>query len=259
MDDWMPVLFVGHGNPMNGIQDNEWSRGFESLSHDVPKPRAILAVSAHYYTHGTHITGNEEPRTIHDFGGFPPQLYEVQYPVRGDPALAAKTAGLLAAFSGSVSHDWGIDHGTWSVLRHMYPKAEVPIVQLSIDATAPMETHWSIGEAIAPLRKDGVLIVASGNLVHNLPSAFRKWRAGQTETEPWGTEFDEAVASAVERGDKAWLTSALDDEAGRLAHPTPDHYIPVLYAAAAAGKTDVSFPIEGFDMGDVSMRAVHFA
>lgn len=254
----MPVLFVGHGNPMNAIQDNRWSRAFRGLSGGVPKPRAVLAVSAHYYTQGTHLTGNKDPETIHDFGGFPPELYEVQYPVPGDPTLAEQTAGMLEAVGADVRQDWGIDHGTWSVLRHMYPKADVPIVQLSIDGTAPMATHWAIGEALRPLRDDGVLLVASGNLVHNLRTSFRKWRAKDERTESWGLDFDGRVASALQNGDKDRLLGALDDDTGRMAHPTPDHYLPILYAAGAAHGDDVSFPIEGFDMGDVSMRAVRF-
>ena len=254
----MPLLFVGHGNPMNAIQDNTWSRAFRSLGQGIPRPRAVLAISAHYYTQGTHLTGNQEPNTIHDFGGFPPELYEVQYPVPGDPGLASRVAQMLGGIAADVRHDWGIDHGTWSVLRHMYPRADVPIVQLSIDATVAMETHWQIGESLRPLRHDGVLIVGSGNLVHNLRRAFRKWRAGIEDPELVSLEFDERVARALEEGDKAWLLHALDDEWGRESHPTPDHYLPVLYTAGAAGDASVSFPIEGFDMGDVSMRAVRF-
>ncbi len=254
----MPALFVGHGNPMNAIQDNRWSRAFRGLSDGIPKPRAVLAISAHYYTRGTHVTGNEEPETIHDFGGFPPELYEVQYPVKGDPRLAAQTAELLQDVRADVRHDWGIDHGTWSVLRHMYPLADVPIVQLSIAAEASMETHWAIGEALRPLRDDGVLIVGSGNLVHNLATSFRKWRARDERTESWSLEFDQRVASALQNRDTEWLLTALNDTGGQLAHPTPDHYLPILYVAGASSGDDVSFPIEGFDMGDISMRAVKF-
>ncbi|MGB1586839.1 MAG: 4,5-DOPA dioxygenase extradiol [Thermoplasmatota archaeon] len=254
----MPALFVGHGNPMNAIQDNQWSKAFQSLSEGVPKPRAVLAISAHYYTQGTHLTGNEDPKTIHDFGGFPPALYEVQYPVKGDPGLAKRTADMLRGVGADVRQDWGIDHGTWSVLRHMYPKADVPIVQLSIDATAAMETHWQIGEALRPLRDDGVLIVGSGNITHNLRRAFGKMRTRDTSTESMTIEFDERAARAVEQGDKDWLVSALDTDAGRDAHPTPDHYLPLVYSAGAGQGDDVSFPVEGFDMGDLSMRSVRF-
>lgn len=254
----MPALFVGHGNPMNAIQDNQWSRAFQGLSDGIPTPRAVLAISAHYYTQGTHITGNEDPETIHDFGGFPPELYDVQYPVKGDPNLATQTADMLQSVGADVRQDWGIDHGTWSVLRHMYPKADVPIVQVSIDATAAMDTHWAIGQALRPLRDEGVLIVGSGNITHNLGRAFRKMRVRDTSTEPQTAEFDERAAKAVEQGDKQWLLSALQTDVGRDAHPTPDHYLPLLYSAGAAEGDDVSFPIEGFDMGDLSMRAVRF-
>ncbi len=254
----MPALFVGHGNPMNAIEDNKWSRAFRDLSQGIPRPRAVLAISAHYYTRGTHLTGNEDPDTIHDFAGFPQALYEVQYPVRGDPVLAAQAANRLQHIGADVRQDWGIDHGTWSVLRHMYPKADVPVVQLSIDADASMDTHWKIGQALGPLREEGVLLVGSGNLVHNLGTSFRKWRAKDEFTEPWGLEFDERVASALQNGDRSWLLAALDDDAGKLAHPTPDHYLPILYVASAAVGDAVMFPIEGFDMGDISMRAVKF-
>lgn len=257
--DRMPVLFVGHGNPMNAIQDTKWSRGFKRLADLVPRPHAVLSISAHWYVDGTYLEGNERPRTIHDFGGFPPELYEVQYPARGDPALADRVRGLLAPWRAAVREDWGIDHGTWSVLRRMYPDADVPVVQLSIDGHAKSDEHWAIGEALRPLRESGVLVLGSGNLVHNLRSTFQKMRARQEETESWGLDFDERVASALENADAQALRSALDDETGRLAHPTPDHFLPILYAAAAAGPgADVSFPVEGFEWGDVSMRSVLF-
>ncbi len=254
----MPVLFVGHGNPMNAILDNRWSRAFRGLGDGIPKPQAILAISAHYYTRGTHLTGNEDPKTIHDFGGFPPALYDVQYPVKGDSVLAARTAAMLASVGADVQHDWGIDHGTWSVLRHMYPQADVPVVQLSIDGSAPPEVHWAIGETIRPLRQEGVLIVGSGNITHNLRRAFQKMRAGDASAESTSIEFDEKAASALESHDKSWLLRALDDNVGRDAHPTPDHYLPLLYSAGASAGADVTFPVEGFDMGDLSMRAVRF-
>lgn len=254
----MPVLFVGHGNPMNAVGDNRWSRAWKEMAAALPRPRAILAVSAHWYLPGTHVTGDERPRTIHDFGGFPDELYQVQYPAPGDAALAETVRQRLAAWDATTRTDWGLDHGTWSVLRHMYPKADVPIVQLSIDARADPDTHWAIGAALAPLRDDGVLVAASGNLVHNLPSAFRKWRAGDERTEGWATDFDQKTASAIEAHDGDRLRAALDDRLGALAHPTPDHYLPVLYGAAAAGDGEASFPVEGFDMGDVSMRCVRW-
>lgn len=255
----MPVLFAGHGNPMNAILDNTWTQGFRKLGTLVPRPKAILAVSAHWYVPGTFLTGNHDPQTIHDFGGFPPELYQVQYPAPGFPGLAEDASRLLHAWKASVRSDWGLDHGTWSVLRHMYPNADIPVVQLSIDGHAPIETHWDIGQALAPLRDQGVLILGSGNLVHNLRSAFAKMRAGIQTRESWATEFDERAASQVQNHDRSGLEHACADTTGHLAHPSPDHYIPILYAAGAAGRgAEVSFPIEGFDMGDISMRAVLF-
>lgn len=253
----MPVLFVGHGSPMNAVLDNAWSRGFKALGARLPKPKAILCVSAHWYVPGTLLTGNVDPRTIHDFGGFPPELYEIEYPAPGDPALAAKVSGMLGAWSASVRSDWGIDHGTWTVLRHMWPQADIPVVQLSIDGRAPAETHLAIGRALAPLRSEGVLVMGSGNLVHNLPAAFRQLDRPRPTREPWATEFDERVSSALESKDSSKLVHACDDSVGHLAHPTVDHFLPVLYTSGAAGReSDVEFPLEGFDMGSISMRAV---
>lgn len=255
----MPVLFAGHGNPMNAILDNKWSQGFKRLGELVPRPKAILAVSAHWYVPGTYLMGNHDPKTIHDFGGFPRELYEVQYPAPGFPGLAEDASSLLAPWKASVRSDWGLDHGTWSVLRHMYPKADIPVVQLSIDGHAPIQAHYDIGQALQPLRDQGVLIVGSGNLVHNLRSAFAKMRAGIDTRETWATDFDERTASHLQNQDRSGLEHACSDTTGRLAHPSPDHYIPILYAAGAAGQqADVSFPTEGFDMGDISMRSVLF-
>ncbi len=255
----MPVLFVGHGNPMNAILDNRWSRGFKALGRTVPRPKAIVCVSAHWYIPGTFLTGNHDPQTIHDFGGFPEQLYEVVYPAPGDPGLAARVSGMLSPWKASPRSDWGLDHGTWSVLRNMWPEADIPVVQLSIDGFAAPEVHLKIGKALAPLRSEGVLVLGSGNLVHNLRSALQQMRVRKPELEPWAEEFDERVSSALEAKDQGKLTHACDDRLGHVAHPTVDHYLPILYAAGAAGRSsDVSFPLEGFDLGSISMRAVLF-
>ncbi|HET9554655.1 MAG TPA: 4,5-DOPA dioxygenase extradiol [Anaeromyxobacteraceae bacterium] len=252
----MPALFVGHGSPMNAIEENEWSQAFRRLARLLPRPRAILAVSAHWYEHGTRTTGGLHPETIHDFGGFPEPLYRVQYPAPGDPALAERVATLLGP-KASVSDEWGLDHGTWSVLVHLRPAAEVPVVQLSLDARLPPEGHLALGRALAPLRDEGVLVMGSGNLVHNLRHAFGALQTGQAATPDWAARFDEAAAQAVERRDEAWLTGALRTDDGRRAHPTPDHYLPLLYVmgAASAGEP-VRFPVTGFDMASLSMRAV---
>lgn len=255
----MPVLFVGHGSPMNAIEDNPWSRGFRALGEEVPPPKAILAVSAHWYVDGTFLTASVRPETIHDFGGFPEPLYKIQYPAPGDPVLAMRAAGLLGLREEPLSAAWGIDHGTWSVLLHMFPAADIPVVQLSIDRRLAPRDHLALGRALESLRHEGVLIMASGNIVHNLRDAFGQMRHGTHSPPPWATGFDADVALALGEGDAAFLAHALETEEGRLSHPTPDHYLPLLYAAGAAqGTGSVSFPITGFDMGSLSMRAAIF-
>jgi 4,5-DOPA dioxygenase extradiol len=254
----MPVLFVGHGNPMNAIEENAWSSGFRELGRALPRPRAILAVSAHWVVEGTYTTGGDRPETIHDFGGFPEELYRIEYPAPGGPALAAKVVGLLGG-SAAVSDGWGLDHGTWTVLVHLRPAADVPVVQLSIDARLAPAEHLAMGRALAPLRDEGVLVMASGNVVHNLAHAFRCWRTGDDRTPGWAREFDLGIAQALERRDEGHLVSVIGTDAGRVSHPTPDHYLPLLYAAGAStGDEPVRFPIEGFDMGSLSMRSVLF-
>jgi 4,5-DOPA dioxygenase extradiol len=255
----MPVLFVGHGSPMNAIEDNVWSRGFRELGRALPRPKAILAVSAHWYVEGTFTTADERPRTIHDFGGFPEALYRVQYPAPGAPELARRVVQLVGERRASADSTWGLDHGTWSVLVHLLPAADVPVVQLSIDGRLAPGEHLAIGRALAPLRDEGVLVLASGNLVHNLGHAFGAWRRGETRTPEWAREFDLGIARALERHETDPLVRALEGDAGRLSHPTPDHYLPLLYAAgASAGDDAVRFPIEGFDMASLSMRSVVF-
>ena len=174
----MPVLFVGHGSPMNAIEDNRWSRGFRSLGALLPRPRAIMSVSAHWYVEGTFTTASAHPETIHDFGGFPEALYRIQYPAPGDPALALRAASLAGAGRATTTEGWGLDHGTWSVLLHLWPAADVPVVQLSIDGRLPPDRHLAIGRALAPLRDEGVLILGSGNVTHNLRQAFSAMRSG---------------------------------------------------------------------------------
>src|SRR5207245_1532893 len=173
----MPVLFVGHGSPMNAIDDNEWSRGFQKLGRMLPEPKAILSISAHWYVAGTFVTGDEHPRTIHDFGGFPAELYEQRYPAPGNVDLARRVSKLVGR-GASLRTDWGLDHGTWTVLKHMRPNADVPVVQLSIDGRLPPAGHLAIGQALAPLRQEGVLILGSGHVTHNLRHAFDPLRIG---------------------------------------------------------------------------------
>ena len=253
----MPALFVGHGNPMNAIEENQWSRAFRDLAGLLPRPEAILAVSAHWYVDGTSTTADARPRTIHDFGGFPEELYRVQYPAPGDPALARRVVQLIGEGRAAAVDGWGLDHGTWSVLVHLRPAADIPVVQLSLDARLEPAEHLAIGRALAPLRDEGVLLLGSGNLVHNLGHAFGAMRRGDDRTPDWARDFDLGVAKALERHDADHLVRALDGEAGRQAHPTPDHFLPILYVAGASGASEpVRFPITGFDMGSLSMRAV---
>jgi 4,5-DOPA dioxygenase extradiol len=255
----MPVLFVGHGSPMNAIEDNAWSRGFRDLATLLPRPKAILAVSAHWYVSGTFTTANERPETIHDFGGFPEALYRIQYPAPGSADLARRAVSLVGEDRASLRTDWGLDHGTWSVLVHLRPAADVPVVQLSIDGRLPPAAHLAIGRALAPLRDEGILVLGSGNVTHNLQHAFAAWRRGDRATPDWARTFDEETATALAGHDLQHLTRALESDAGRLAHPTPDHYLPLLYAAGASDAKDpVRFPITGFDMGSLSMRSVIF-
>jgi 4,5-DOPA dioxygenase extradiol len=253
----MPALFVGHGNPMNAIEENRWSEGQRALAARLPTPRAVLAISAHWFVEGTHTTGAAHPETIHDFGGFPDALYRVEYPAPGDPALARRVVSLLGGRRASVTGGWGLDHGTWTVLCHLLPKADVPVVQLSLDANLSPAEHLAMGRALAPLREEGVLILGSGNLTHNLRHAFGAWHRGEGETPAWAAAFDEGAARALVERDERWLVSALEQEEGRLSHPTPDHWLPLLYVAGAAAPDEqVQFPIEGFDMGSLSMRSV---
>lgn len=249
-----PVLFVGHGNPMNAIEDNRWSRGWRLLGARLGRPRAFLCVSAHWFVRGTLVTGNAAPETIHDFGGFPRALFEVQYPAAGDPDLAHRVAGLLGKAGAKVSTDWGLDHGTWSVLIQMRPAADVSVLQLSIDIGAPPAAHLAIGRDLAPLRDEGVVILGSGNITHNLGHALR---TTDPEVPTWASSFDHDVARALEQRDAAYLTRAIATDSGRASHPTPDHYLPLLYVFGASAEEDaLSFPIEGFDLGSISMRSV---
>ena len=251
-----PVLFVGHGSPLNAIEDHAFSRGHAALALAVPWPRAILAVSAHWESDGTFTTLDDPPPTIHDFGGFPAALYAMRYPAPGDPALAARAAALTG---GSAADGRGLDHGTWSVLHRMYPKAEIPVVQLSLDVRATASEHLALGRALAPLRDEGVLILASGNLTHDLRDAFSRLRSGDTATPDWAARFDADAARALAARDEAWLVGALDTPDGRRAHPSAEHWLPVLYAAGASDANDaISFPITGFDLGSLSMRSVLF-
>jgi 4,5-DOPA dioxygenase extradiol len=257
MSQVMPALFVGHGNPMNALLNNAYTRQWAALGIAIPRPKAILSVSAHWYIEDAAVTVSTAPRTIHDFGGFPRELYRVQYPAPGDPDLAAHVQKLLAPLPVRRDERWGLDHGTWSVLCHVYPQADVPVVQLSIDETQPPSFHYEIGKRLAQLREENVLILGSGNLVHNLHAYA--WGRHVQEPYDWAISFEKRVRELLLAGNDEPLVayeSQLGSEA-ELAVPTPDHYLPLLYIAAARTASEpVTFPVEGVDGGSVSMLAV---
>jgi len=252
----MPTFFFGHGNPMNAIQHNAYTDAWAAIGRALPRPRAILVVSAHWYLPGTWVTAMRAPRTIHDFGGFPRELYQVEYPAPGDPDLARRVQALLAPLPVTLDQSWGLDHGTWSVLTHVYPAADIPIVQLSIDEAKPASFHYEIGRRLAPLRQEGVLIVGSGNLVHNLHTYA--WGRHMPDPYDWAVRFETEARGLLLAGDHKPLVDyeSLGREA-LLSIPTPDHYLPLLYVIGTRQLSDaISFPVEGVDGGSISMLAV---
>ncbi len=229
--DIMPVLFLGHGSPMNAIEENQFVDGFRVIAGTLPRPKTILCVSAHWYTRGTRVTAMEMPRTIHDFYGFPKELYAVQYPAKGDPSLAHTAQDLLQPAAVELDKQWGLDHGTWSVIKHLYPKADIPVVQLSLDYTLPASSHYEMANQLSPLRRNGVLIIGSGNIIHNLGLAdfanFDKKDYGYD----WAIEARTAIDRFLLNGDYGPLINyERQGRAFQLAVPTPDHYLPLLYA-----------------------------
>ncbi|MBD0370478.1 MAG: 4,5-DOPA dioxygenase extradiol [Pyrinomonadaceae bacterium] len=256
MTDSMPAIFFGHGNPMNALLRNGYTEGWAAIGARIPKPKAVLAVSAHWYIPGTAVTNNARPRTIHDFGGFPRELYQIEYPAPGSLELALRVQELLRPTPVALDESWGLDHGTWSVLCHVFPEADVPIVQLSIDETQPPEFHYRLGKLLTPLRDEGVLIAGSGNLVHNLHTYA--WGRHRVEPFDWAVRFENQAREFLRSGEDAPLVNY--EELGRdaqLSIPTPDHYLPLLYVMATRRDGDeVSFPVEGVDGGSVSMLTV---
>jgi 4,5-DOPA dioxygenase extradiol len=252
----MPAVFFGHGNPMNALDDNAFTRAWSALGARIPRPRAILAVSAHWYLPGTHVTAMAQPRTIHDFGGFPRELYDVRYPAPGDLALASRVQDLLAPVAVGRDEHWGLDHGTWSVLVHAYPKADVPVVQLALDETQPPEFHYALAKRLAPLRDEGVLIVGSGNVVHNLHAYA--WGRHASQQFDWAVRFETRARELLEAREHGPLIDyeSLGGDA-LLSIPTPEHYLPLLYVAATQYDDErVTFPVEGGDGGSISMLSV---
>ena len=256
MPDPLPAIFFGHGNPMNALMDNSYTKAWRLIGEQTPKPKAILSISAHWFVPGTALTISAAPRTIHDFGGFPPELYQVHYPAPGDPDLARRVQRMLAPLPVTLDDSWGLDHGTWSVLRHVYPGADIPVVQLSIDETQAPAFHYEVGRKLAPLRNEGVFIVGSGNLVHNLHAYT--WGRRLPEPYDWAVRFERQAKDLMLAGEYQPL---IDYESlGRdaiLSIPTPDHYLPLLYVLATRQRGErIAFPIQGIDGGSISMLAV---
>lgn len=255
----MPVLFIGHGSPMNGILDTEFSRRWKKMANEIPVPKAVLVVSAHWFTQGTRITAMDFPTTIHDFGGFPEALYTVQYPAPGDPQLAKETADLIYSTTVELDHDWGLDHGAWTIIRHMYPDAQIPVLQLSMDHTKGAQYHYDLAKELYSLREKGVLIIGSGNMVHNL-----RMVAWDKLDDPfgydWALEMNEQFKTLITKGDHDHLIHY--QKLGRsamLAIPTPEHYLPLLYTL---GLSTVQDPISFFNdkpmAGSLTMTSVRF-
>lgn len=254
----MPVLFVGHGSPMNAVRQNAFTRSLNAAGRALPAPNAVLCVSAHWYGKGLMVQSGEQPPVIHDFYGFPDELYAVRYPAPGSPAFAAKTRDLLAAEGAELTVKWGLDHGAWSVLVHLFPNADVPVYQLSLDYNRPLREHYELAKRLKPLREEGVLILGSGNIVHNL----RVMQANPDAPPfPWTEEFDAGVKNALEARDHDSLIDYPEafPRTAALSVPTPDHYLPLLYCLAASDPAEpVSYPYEGYEHAAISMRSVRW-
>ncbi|MDO8179632.1 MAG: 4,5-DOPA dioxygenase extradiol [Undibacterium sp.] len=249
----MPAIFYGHGSPMNAIEDNPYTRTWESFATRFARPKAILAISAHWTTRGTAVTAMAAPKTIHDFGGFPQALFDISYPAPGDPALAARVAHLLAPLPVHLDQQWGLDHGTWSVLIKTYPKADIPVVQLSLDMTQPAAYHFALGQKLAALRDEGVLIVASGNVVHNLGRMDPR-----SSGFDWAQRFNLAMRTAIASGQFEQVVNydSLGQDA-TLSVPTSEHFLPLLYVLGAkTGDEAIEITTEGMELGAISMMSV---
>ena len=252
----IPAVFIGHGNPMNAVEINPFTERWRELAAALPRPAAILSVSAHWYVPGARVTPEERPRTIHDFGGFPRRLYEVQYPAPGSPQLAGRVRDLLDPAPVALDAGWGLDHGTWSVLAHLFPQADVPVIQLGLDETLAAADHFELARRLQPLRDEGVLILGSGNVVHNLHAYG--WGERSASTYDWAVRFEawarERIAARDFESVVAYERLGVD---AALAVPTPDHFLPLLYVLAVSDPEEpIAFPMEGFDGGSVSMLCV---
>lgn len=257
-DGLMPVLFIGHGSPMNGIEDNEFSQRWAQMGREIPKPTAVLVVSAHWMSRGTRITAMDFPKTIHDFGGFPQALFDVQYPAPGKPELARETAKLLQSTKVELDHDWGLDHGTWTIVRHMYPDADIPVLQLSIDYTKSPQYLYDLAKELFDLRKKGVLIIGSGNMVHNLRMVAWDKMDVPGFGYDWALELNNQFKQLIAEGNHNPLINYSGfGTAGKLAIPTPEHYLPLLYALSLKGSKDaVTFFNDKAVAGSLTMTSV---
>lgn len=256
----LPALFIGHGSPMNGIEDNEFSNTWKKLGKEIFKPKAVLVISAHWLTNGTFVTAMEKPKTIHDFGGFPKELFEVEYPAPGNPELAQDISKNIVSTSVGLDHDWGLDHGAWTVIRHMYPNADIPVLQMSIDYSKPASYHYELAKHLVSLRKKGVLIVGSGNMVHNL-----RMVAWDKLNEPefgydWAKEINQIFKEKISSNSHNDLIAYEKlGSAAKLAIPTPDHYYPLIYTLALQGKNDqINFFNDKAVGGSLTMTSVKF-
>lgn len=255
MIERMPALFVGHGSPMNAIEDNEYSRNWSGIAKKIKRPEAILAVSAHWFTDGTRITDDADPKMVYDMYGFPDELYKVKYHAKGNPDLAFRTKGLIKN-AVNIDNSWGIDHGVWSVLRHMYPEADIPLLQLSIDYKSEAAVHYRLGQEIASLRENGVMVLGSGNIVHNLSKISWGMNGGQ----PWALEFDEYIKeNIINRQHQAVIDYENAGNSSKLAFPTPEHFYPLLYVLGASNKEDkITVFNNSCTMGSISMTSYLF-
>lgn len=251
-----PLIFIGHGDPMNALRDNAFSRSLNLLGEDLVaanKPSAVLCVSAHWLTRGTFVNNAEKPPTIHDFGGFPQELFDMEYPAPGSPEFAAQTSGLVTG--SELTTDWGLDHGAWTVLHHVFPKADIPVYQMSIDYYKPMSYHFDLSAQLSALREKGVLIVGSGNVVHNLQMSFQRMSEGNSAPYDWAVEFDTWVKDRIQDCNWKELANYDKQQSGRLSVPTPDHYAPLMYVMGQAGKEEpIETLYESVEYGGISMR-----
>jgi len=257
----MPTIFVAHGSPMNAIENNDFTRALQQWGQEIGRPVAILVVSAHWLTpNEIKVAVQLRPETVHDFGGFPQALFDMQYPATGSPEFAKQAIQALGAIGAKPSTDWGLDHGAWSVLHHMYPKADIPVFQVSIDYAKAGAFHLGVGKALASLRDKGVLVLGSGNVTHNLRALDFGAPAGQVATRPWAQSFDDAVKAALVANDSAALIDYLNLDLGaKMSVPAPDHYWPLLYTLGAAQSNESArFKFEGFQAGTLSMRCVQW-